>query len=385
MIASQRHKFQIPEDVAYLNCAYMGPLSKDVAAAGAVGIAGKTRPWTIHAPDFFTASEIARGRFAEICHAAADDIAIVPSASYGIAVAARNLPIHKGQSVLCLEDQFPSNVYGWQGSADTHGGTVRFVRRSDARKSNGHLDWTEAVLNAMDGTTAIVALPHCHWTDGSLIDLVKIGKHARRQGIALVLDFTQSGGAMPINLSQIDPDFAVCATYKWFLGPYSLGFLYVAPRHHGGKPIEHNWIARENSEDFASLVNYRHDYQPGARRFDMGERSSFQLMPMAIAALEQILEWGVENIAATLAHRTRGIAARAGALGFGSVRPEFRAGHFLGLDLGGVDPAQLLAACATANVFVSVRGASMRVTPHLYNSDHDVDRFIDVLEAVSRS
>jgi len=379
MIKSQRDKFDIPADIAYLNCAYMGPLSHKVAAAGARGIAGKSQPWTTGPKDFFTDSERARALFAQTIGATADDIAIVPSASYGIAVATQNLTLGPGRTVIGLEDQFPSNVYGWIEMARADGGAVELIKRADALGAGGHMDWTAAVLNAIDDKTAIVALPHCHWTDGSRLDLAAIGARARQHGAALVLDITQSGGVMAIDVARIDPDFVVCASYKWLLGPYTLGFLYAAPRHHAGRPIEYNWITRKASEDFANLVKTRDEYHPGARRFDMGERSAFQLMPMAVAALEQCLEWGVDEIEQTLAARTRDIAARAGALGFASAPEACRAGHFLGLDLGGADPAALLAACTAAKVFVSIRGSSMRVTPHLYNTDTDVDRFIDVL------
>ena len=101
-------------------------------------------------------------------------------------------------------------------------------------------------------------------------------------------------------MAEVQPDFLVTASYKWLFGPYSLGFLYVHPRYQDGKPLEHGWIARKNSEDFAGLVNYQDEFQPGARRFDVGERSNFALMPMVLAALQQILAWQVPEITATL-------------------------------------------------------------------------------------
>ena len=154
-------------------------------------------------------------------------------------------------------------------------------------------------------------LPNCHWTDGGLVDLVAIGARCREVGAALVLDVTQSLGAMPFEVGAVRPDYLACATYKWLLGPYSMGFCYVAPHRHEGRPLEHNWIHRKDSEDFAGLVAYRDEYQPGARRYDVGERSNFALMPMVVAALEQIFEWGVDEIAETLGNRTAAIAQRA--------------------------------------------------------------------------
>src|SRR5439155_6923127 len=102
--------------------------------------------------------------------------------------------------------------------------------------------------------------------------------------------------------------------YKWLLGPFGVSYLYVAEEHRGGEPVEQNWIAREGSEDFARLVDYRDEYQPGARRFDVGQRTNFELVPMAIAALEQLRSWQVTRVAATLARTTRTIAGDAAAV-----------------------------------------------------------------------
>src|SRR5262249_32565146 len=142
-------------------------------------------------------------------------------------------------------------------------------------------DWTTAILARLGARTAIVALPHCHWTDGGLIDLERIGVAARGVGAALVLDLTQSLGALPFDIRRVDPDFMVAATYKWLLGPYSLGFLYVAPRRHGGQPLEQGYLNRRDAEVTARRLDYIEEFQPGARRYDMGEKSNFVLLPMA--------------------------------------------------------------------------------------------------------
>ena len=113
----------------------------------------------------------------------------------------------------------------------------------------------------------------------------------------------------------------------------------------------------------------------------MGEPANFHLAPMAIAALEQVLAWGVENVASTLSARTAAIAERARAIGLGSQPTELRAGHFLGLRFAEGVPPGLLDALAREKVYVSVRGSS-RVTPHLYNTDADVDRLFAALARV---
>ena len=155
-------------------------------------------------------------------------------------------------------------------------------------------------MGEIDGGTAVVAVPNCHWTDGSLVDLVRVGERVREVGAALVVDGIQSLGAMPFDVSEVRPDFLVAASYKWLLGPYGVGFMYVDEKHRGGRPIEHNWINRHRSEDFAQLVDYQDAFQPGARRYDVGERSNFVLLPMAAEALRQLLDWGVENVSETI-------------------------------------------------------------------------------------
>jgi selenocysteine lyase/cysteine desulfurase len=374
MIPCQRHLFDLPTDVAYLNCAYMSPILKHAAAIGAEAIGRKCRPWTISSDDFFAESERARELFAKLLGARADDIALVPAASYGVAVAAANLPLGEGQRILALADQFPSNVYSWRELARRRGGEVVSL----ARPPDG--DWSAAILARLDERVALTALPHCHWTDGGLIDLVSVASRCREVGSALVIDATQSLGALPLDLAAIRPDYLVCAGYKWLLGPYSLGYLYVGPQWQDGRPLEHNWIARAGSEDFSRLVDYQDSYQPGARRFDVGERANFGLLPVGISALEQLLRWGQPAIIETLTARAATIARRAGDLGLGALPTQLRAGHFLGLRIAGGAPASLPERLAKEQVYVSLRGDSLRVTPHLYNNDADVDRLFGVLE-----
>ena len=205
--------------------------------------------------------------------------------------------------MIVVEDQFPSHVYPWRERASEVGAEVRTIGRPEDD------DWTGKVLAAIDDTTAIVAVPQCHWTDGGLFDLERISEACRDRGIGLAVDATQTAGAYPIDVRRIQPDFLTAATYKWLLGPYSLGLLYVSERwQKEGKPIEHSWIHRKGAEDFARLVDYQDAFAPGALRFDVGERSNFALVPAAEAAIRQILDWGVDNIAETLGERTASMA-----------------------------------------------------------------------------
>lgn len=369
----KKHLFDIPADVTYLNAAYMSPILKEAAHCGEQAVAGKLHPWKTTIPDFFDPPRRACALMAEMIGASADDIAIIPAVSYGIAIAVRNLPLLRGQKIIVLADQFPSNIYPWQEMAKAHQAQIVTIDRSD----NG--DRTTGICAAIDQDTAIVACPQAHWTDGSHVDLVKVGEVCRKYGAALVLDLTQSLGVMPFSVRDVDPDFMISASYKWLLGPYSYGFIYVAPRHQGGVPLEEGWINRKGSEDFARLVDYQPDYMPGAARFNVGERSNFMLAPIAVYALEKLNEWGAEAIAEYLSGLTDLIAERAAKTGLSVAGKSHRSPHLIGLNFRDGIPEGLTVSLAKRNIYVGVRGNSIRVAPHVYNDVQDVDRLFSAL------
>jgi selenocysteine lyase/cysteine desulfurase len=224
-----------------------------------------------------------------------------------------------------------------------------------------------------------VAIPNCHWTDGSLVDLVRVSQRAREVGAALVVDGIQSLGAHPFNVAEVKPDFLVASAYKWLLGPYGVGFLYVGEEYREGVPMEHNWINRRGSEDFSLLVDYQDAFQPGARRYDVGERSNFVLLPMANEALRQILTWGVENVSETIGELTALIEEEANKRGIEAIPAKKRARHMVGLKLGSAIRKDLAARLTREKIFVSVRGESVRISPHLYSTAEDVARLFAAL------
>jgi selenocysteine lyase/cysteine desulfurase len=246
--------------------------------------------------------------------------------------------------------------------------------------------WSEALLGAIDEATCVVALPHLHWTDGTRFDLEAIGARARAVGAALVIDGSQSIGALDLDLEKVRPDALLAVAYKWLLGPYSLAFGWFGPRFDDGAPLEEAWIAREGSEDFQGLVDYRAAYQGGAVRYDVGERSNFILLPMAIASLRLVLDWGPARIQDYCDRVFGGVAEEARELGF-SVEPRAgRAAHVFGLRVPhGMDLRALHAALAERNVFASLRGSALRVSPNVYNDTADADALLGALRAATSS
>ncbi|HEX8512235.1 MAG TPA: aminotransferase class V-fold PLP-dependent enzyme [Allosphingosinicella sp.] len=371
LIPCQRHLFDLPREVAYLDCAKMSPLLEAAGEAGRAGLMRKAHPWMLKAEHWFDESERVRELFARLIGAAADDVAIVPSVSYAMATVMTNVPVAAGQKIVTLADDFPSGILASRALAQRAEARVVTVARPDGE------DWSAAILEAIDRDTALVVAPHTHWVCGTMIDLEAIGRRCRSVGAALVLDTTQSTGALPLDLAAVDPDYLIATAYKWLMGPYSLGFLYVAPRHQQGRPLEEAWIVRSNARDFRSLTDYDERFAAGARRFDMGERANFALLPVAGAAIEQLIDWGVADISETLGTMTAAIEARL--LEREIKGQQGRAPHFLSVRFPGGLPEGIEQRLAAAGVHVSLRGERMRITPHLYNDEGDVERLFEAL------
>jgi selenocysteine lyase/cysteine desulfurase len=373
--------FSLPEHQHYLNCAYMGPLPRAVEEAGIRALRLKTAPSQIGGSDFFTHSGALRERFAALIHAPwAERIAIHPSVSYGVATVARNVTVAATQNIVLLHEQFPGNVYTWRRRASEAGAELRTVMPPPTVKRGEA--WTERILEAIDSATAVVTLPTVHWTDGTRLDLEAIGVRAREVGAAFVVDGTQSVGAVDFDVGKVGPDALIVAGYKWMLGPYSMALSYLGERFSDGVPLEETWIGRKGSEDFQGLVDYEDEYQPGAARFDVGERSNIILVPMQVRAIEMLMEWRPERISAYCQDLSAPLIARAQELGFSVEEEAWRSPHLFGLYMPeGLELRALKAALEEREIFVSLRGQALRVAPNVYNDSSDIAALIEALEA----
>jgi selenocysteine lyase/cysteine desulfurase len=378
-LTHQRANFSLPSGLHYLNCAFMAPQPRSVEAAGMAGMLRKRDPTSIGVEDFFRESDRLRERFARLVGGDPLRVAIVPSVSYATAIAGRHL-LRKGvasraANVVLTRDQFPSNVHVWRTRASRIGAEVRSVAPPEEGPRGE--EWNRRLLEAIDEDTTVVALPHVHWTDGTLFQLERIGARAREVGAALVVDGTQSVGALPFDVTAFRPDLLVCAGYKWLLGPYSVALAYLGSRFDDAEPLEETWIGRAGSEDFRSLTKYVAEYRPGAARFDVGERSNFILVPMMSEAIRLLLEWRPERIQEYCSRLVEPALHRAQALGFRVEPPDWRGSHLVGLRApAGLDPARLERALAARRVSVSIRGDSIRVSPYLYNLEEDLSALL---------
>ncbi len=375
MLASQRALFDIPRDVCYLNAASYSPLPLAVQAAGRAGVGRKGQPWTLDPGFASQVHERTRLAAAALINAAPEDIALVPSVAYGVATAGKQIRIPPGQRVLVLQDDHSSPVLEWMTRAADGGFILETVRQP------GDGDWTQAVLDAIARPgappVALASMSSIHWSDGGALDLARIAPQLRAQGAALLVDATHGVGVMPIDVRTLDPDFLLFPTYKWVLGPYGRAFLYVAKRRQDGVPLEQTSHGRRAIA--AEGTPYMKDtaYATGARRFDMGERDHFISMEMAAVGMEMMAGWGQAAIAERLGMLTARLAAGLGEIGNTRLPdPLLRAPHILSVAFPTGMPPGLIERLAAANVHVAPRLGRVRISPHVYNDEDDVERFV---------
>ena len=374
---SQKHLFQLPADSVYLNAAYMSPLLKSVEEAGIVSMQQKRNPVTIGRDDFFTGTDALKTSFGKLIQGDAAQCVIIPSSSYGFATVFQNLKSNGRKKALTIADEFPSGYLTLAHWCNTHKVELTIVDPGPGAASR---DWNERLLDAIDQDTSVLLMSAVHWMHGIQYDVEAISARCRETGCRLIVDGTQSVGALPFDLGKTPVDALVCAGYKWLLGPYGIGMMWLDPSFNDGLPLEFNWINRSNSRDFARLTNYSLDYTPGAGRYNMGETSSFIHVAMLQAALEQIHTWtpvAIQSHTLEIRNHLR--------LLLSETRPALLtdkgySGHLFGLTLPiGTDAEQMAARLAKERISVSVRGNFIRVSPHVYNDQQDAEKLSAVL------
>jgi len=376
---NQRHLFPEKAVAGYLNGASRAPQLKSVAAAARHAIRWREEQAGMPIPVFFSTPKDIKAEFAQLVNCPEPErIAMIPAASYGIATVAKNISLSARQNIIVVQDQFPSNYYSWAEKCKAAGAELRVVMRPEAGVVGS---WSDHVLEAIDANTAAVAIAHIHWADGTLYDLAAIRQRTDEVDAWLVIDGTQSLGAVPFDVQNIRPDALVAGGYKWLMGPYGCGYAYYGERMDNGSPLEENWINRAGSEDFRQLVNYRDDYRALAGRYSVGEHSNFLMGPMQLVGLQQVNAWEPANVQAYTASLWATVEDQLRELGV--TVPTDRAHHLVGLRLPAHASADRLAAALDRRgLMVSYRGDSVRVSPNVYNTQEEM---AELLGAVRES
>jgi len=381
MLPCQRELFDIPRDVCFLNAAAWSPLPLAVQEAGRIGVTRKGQPWKLEADFMPKQYERARRAAAALIGADPVDVALIPSVGYGVSTAGKVMSLPRGSRVLVLQDDHTSPVLEWMSRAEEGGFTVEQV------KQPGDGDWSSAILEAMSRTDAaplsLVSISSVHWSDGGAIDLPRIAQAARQAGAAFLIDATHDAGVRRIDVKALDPDFLIFPTYKWVLGPYGRAFMYVAKRHQNGVPLEQTAPARKGVAAEQKVYFRDLSYADGARRYDMGERDHFITLEMAAVGMEMMAGWGNDPIVARLAMLTDRLADGLANSGVRVLDRKLRAPHLLCLQFPKGMADDLPQKLAAENVYAAPRLGRLRISPHVYNDEQDVDRFVEVFRKVA--
>ncbi|WP_232826745.1 aminotransferase class V-fold PLP-dependent enzyme [Cognataquiflexum aquatile] len=379
---NQKHLFQLPEDIHYLNGAYMSPLLRSVEEIGIEALIRKRNPTGIQPKDFFGNAEILKSNFGKLVNCPAKQVAIIPAASYGLSTAVKNLPKDNGNTALVVSEEFPSGYYAIEKWCRDNHKSLQTIKALETLEKRGER-WNAAILEAINKDTAVVLMSTIHWTDGTLFDLAEIGRKCKKHNALFIVDGTQSVGALPIDVEACQIDALICAGYKWLMGPYSIGLAYYSEYFNNGIPLEESWVNRSNAQNFSGLTNYVDDYAPGAGRYNVGEYGNFILLPMMNAAIEQILEWKTENIQSYCHELTQPLIAYLRENGYWVEEDEFRAKHLFGFLLPpSISQETLLQKLQENKIYVSVRGKAIRLSTHLYNTEEDIAMLVRTLEEV---
>ncbi len=377
MLASQRALFDIPRDVCYLNAAGWSPLPLGVQETGRTAVGHKGQPWTLPATFINDQNERARTAAAGLINADRMDVALIPSVGYGVATAGKIVRIPEGHRVLVLEDDHAAPVLEWMQRAPDGRFTVDTVRKP----VDG--DWTAAVLAAIERAgappLALVSISSVHWSDGGLVDIDRIAPVIRAKGAMFLVDATHAAGILKMDVTTLDPDFLIFPTYKWLLGPYGRAFLYVAKRHQESTPLEQPSLGRRSVKAEQDVYFKDIRYLPDARRFDMGERDHFVSMEMAAAGIDVVSRLGQAAILERLTYLTGLMARQLSGAPVHLPQTRVRAPHVLSVGFPNGMPEGLAEKLAAEKIFVAQRLGRIRISPHVYNDEADVEKLTGTL------
>lgn len=367
--------------VTYLNCAYHGPMPRAAARAAHAAVRLKEAPHRILDEYHFTFPDAYREAVARLIGCASRDVAVADSTTHGIMTLVGGLDWQPGDEVVVPEGEFPANLFPWH-SLERQGVVLRRVKLE--RTAAGGVLSPQAVVEALSSRTRVVSVSWVSYVTGLRNDLVALGDVCRDNGVLFAVDGSQGIGGLPFDLRDTPCDLLACSGYKWMLGPYGLGFVYVNPQlAERLQPFNVNWFAIDGARDFNRLSRAKFAFEPHARRFDINETANFINIAAGTAALHYILDVtpaAVERHARALHERVlAGLPT-----GFRAVSDASDSTRSNILRVTGDSEAATRAAWESArarNVVSSLREGALRVSPHVYNTPDDIDRLLDAIAA----
>ena len=374
-LRAREFPWAIAGDQIFLNHASTGPLPQRAVDRIQELTALRAQPWRYTTEMQFDELANARARCARLIGAEPREIALTVNTSYGLNLAARALPFERGDIVITSDREYPSNIYPWMELEVARG--VKLERIPCA----GILPDEDAILAALDRPRVrCVVLSWVSFATGYRIDIERIGRACRERGIWFVLDAIQGVSATRLDVRSMPVDIVACGAQKWLLAPWGSGFVWLRPDLVDSlRPVDVSWMATRCSDDFTRLTDYDFTYRENARKFEV-ITLPYQDFAGLNEALDVFFEVGLETVYERVERLTGRIVDWA--LGTTDVRlvtppeRERRAG------IVAVAPRDAKAASerlTRAGVVHSFREGAIRLSPHFYNTEDEIDAALALL------
>ena len=370
-VQSIRKEFPVTERYAYLNHASTGPLPRSTAEAMA-GLIEKRSMLGNQAlaggEDERIKSE-AREAFASLINAgSATEIAFTRNTSHGLNIVAAGLAWREGDNVVCAESEFPANVYPWM-NLKRKGVEVRMVKPVENRIS------IDSVAEAIDGRTRLLALSFVEFATGYRNNLAALAELAHEKGVLLSIDAIQGLGVFPVDVQNTPVDFLSAGTAKWLMGPIGFGFLYI--RQERLAELDRVISGWRGVVDWADFFRYDSPFRDDATRYEEGSLPPVFLLG-AKKSVDLLTGYGIENVARRVLDLTGYLLEGLEAKGLEVITPHSRESERSGIVsfVPKGDPVQASETLAEAGIIVSQRGRFIRVSPHFYNTEEEIDRLL---------
>ena len=365
------------DDVIYLNFAAHAAIPRVALNAVQSSVAAKMRPHIVDDRSFFSVAASLRQTLATLIGANPDEVALTTGAGASLAAIAYALKWSRGDEVVIARGEFPVQHATWKPMEAREGIKLRIA------VPQGQFIQSDDLVAAMTPSTRVVSVSHVRFDDGSMLDVSSLAAACKRNGTLLVLDVSQSCGAIPMNVRSLGADFIVCAGYKYLLSPWGTGFLWTRKENLDSlRPGPYNWLS-QGVESFARLNYLNPEPSPGLSRWDSAEAASiynFNLTVMEASAKfvldagpalirdhnQALIEYFFERLPDGYRLASPRQASQRGV--FGCIEAGSRA-----------NTESLYQTLRDEGFVVALREGKIRVAPHLLNSTQDMDRLLVVM------
>ncbi|HVI71683.1 MAG TPA: aminotransferase class V-fold PLP-dependent enzyme [Pyrinomonadaceae bacterium] len=373
MTPEVRTLFPITERSIYLNHAAISPLPTPALRAIEAQLRDVHEHGSANYHSWLAVKEKARELLANLLGARPEQVAFMRNTSDALSTVANGLNWRAGDNIVTFSREFPSNIYPWLRLRDVYGVDVRMCE-----ERNGRIDSAE-LENIIDRNTRVVAVSHVQYASGFRIDLERLGRVVRQHDALFVVDAIQALGVMPVNVEADLIDVAAGASHKWLLGPEGVGYLYLSDRARDRiQPTLVGWVSVPDPDDY---LNFDQGWNRGTLAWETGTGASALIHGLK-ASLELLETFGGQTIANYLEELTNYLCERLKEKNYeivSSRAPGEKSQIVCIRHLNGLSAMQLYHHLGARKIVTAPRGDRLRISPHLYNTSHEVDELVKAL------